>query len=206
MNRRHFLSASAGGVALAAVTPLRAFGAAPDLGPAALPSGTLEASTLAALPGKVPLIKKTWRPPNFETPTAYFNEPFTPNDAFFVRYHLAGIPEAIDPATWRLEVGGPAVDKPLSLDLNQLRRDFEQVEIAAFCMCSGNRRGLSDPHVTGVEWGNGAMGNARWKGVRLKDVLNRAGVKAGALEVVADGADGAVLDKTPDFVKSIPVW
>ena len=206
MNRRHFLSASAGGVALAAVTPLRALAAAPDLGPAALPSGTLEASTLAALPGKVPLIKKTWRPPNFETPTAYFNEPFTPNDAFFVRYHLAGIPEAIDPATWRLQVGGPAVDKPLSLDLNQLRRDFEQVEIAAFCMCSGNRRGLSDPHVAGVEWGNGAMGNARWKGVRLKDVLERAGVKAGALEVVADGADGSVLDKTPDFVKSIPVW
>ena len=206
MNRRHFLHASAGGAALAVLPSLRALAAAGDLGPAGLPSGALESATLAALPGKLPLIKKTWRPPNFETPTHYFNDAFTPNDAFFVRYHLARIPEPIDAASWRLEVGGPAVDQPLSLGLDDLRNGFEQVELAAFCMCSGNRRGLSDPHVAGVEWGNGAMGNARWKGVRLKDVLNRAGIKAGALEVVADGADGPVLAQTPDFIKSIPVW
>jgi DMSO/TMAO reductase YedYZ molybdopterin-dependent catalytic subunit len=203
MNRRHFLSA--GGVALAAWPPLRAL-AASQLGPAGLPSGALESAVLDALPGKVPLIKRTWRPPNFETPTQYFNDAFTRNDAFFVRYHLASIPEAVDPAAWRLRVGGPALEKALSFDLEQLRTQFEQVELAAFCMCSGNRRGLSEPHVPGVQWGHGAMGNARWKGVRLKDVLSRAGVKGGALEVVADGADAAVLDRTPDFVKSIPVW
>ena len=73
------------------------------------------------------------------------------------------------------------------------------------CQCSGNRRGLFEPHVPGVEWGVGAMGNAVWRGVRLKDVLARAGVKPGAIEVVFDGADTAPLDKTPDFVKSLPI-
>jgi DMSO/TMAO reductase YedYZ molybdopterin-dependent catalytic subunit len=179
--------------------------AAGQLGPAGLPSGALESAVLDTLPGKVPLIKRTWRPPNFETPTHYFNDAFTRNDAFFVRYHLATIPE-VDATAWRLKIGGPSAEKPLELDLEQLKRDFEQVELAALCICSGNRRGLSDPHVPGVQWGNGAMGNARWKGVRLRDVLKRAGVKADALEVVADGADAAVLDKTPDFIKSIPVW
>jgi DMSO/TMAO reductase YedYZ molybdopterin-dependent catalytic subunit len=204
LDRRRFIAGSgAAAFGTLAPWPLRA---APALGPAGLPAGALESASLETLPGKVPLIKKTWRPPNFETPTHYFNEAFTPNEAFFVRYHLANIPERIDAAAWRLNVGGPSVEKPLALSLEDLRSGFEQVEVAAFCMCSGNRRGLSDPHVPGVQWGNGAMGNARWKGVRLKDVLARAGVKAGALEVVADGADGAVLDKTPDFVKSIPVW
>jgi DMSO/TMAO reductase YedYZ molybdopterin-dependent catalytic subunit len=203
VDRRHFLHASAAGALLAA-SPLRAL-AAGQLGPAGLPSGALESAVLDTLPGRVPLIKRTWRPPNFETPTAYFNDAFTRNEAFFVRYHLATIPE-VDAASWRLTIGGPAAEKALELDFEQLKRGFEQVEVAALCICSGNRRGLSNPHVPGVQWGNGAMGNARWKGVRLRDVLNRAGVKADALEVVADGADAAVLDKTPDFVKSIPVW
>ena len=73
------------------------------------------------------------------------------------------------------------------------------------CQCSGNRRGLFEPHVAGVEWGVGAMGNAVWRGVRLKDVLAKAGVKADAVEVVLNGADRPPLDKTPDFVKSLPV-
>jgi hypothetical protein len=73
------------------------------------------------------------------------------------------------------------------------------------CQCSGNRRGLFVPHVAGVEWGAGAMGNARWKGVRLKDVLAKAGVRPDAVEIVLDGADVPVMPATPDFVKSIPV-
>src|SRR5687768_5162083 len=177
MHRRHFLTASAAAAALAAAAPLRAAQA----GPAGLPSGALESAVLDTLPGKVPLIKRTWRPPNFETPTQYFNEAFTPNAAFFVRYHLPNIPE-VDAAAWRLRIGGPAAGKPLELDLGALQREFEQVEVAALCVCSGNRRGLSNPHVAGVQWGNGAMGNARWKGVRLRDVLQRAGVQASAVE------------------------
>ena len=80
------------------------------------------------------------------------------------------------------------------------------VEIVAVNQCSGNRRGLFQPHVAGVEWGYGAMGCARWKGARLKDMLDKVGLKKEAIEIVFDGADGPVVDKTPDFVKSIPVW
>jgi hypothetical protein len=90
--------------------------------------------------------------------------------------------------------------------MDELEHGFEQVEITAVCQCSGNRRGLSDPHVPGVQWGLGAMGCAVWRGVRLKDVLAKAGLRKEAIEVVLNGADGPVLDKTPDFVKSIPVW
>jgi hypothetical protein len=50
------------------------------------------------------------------------------------------------------------------------------------------------------------MGNARWRGVRLRDILNKIGVKKEAVEVVYDGADSGVIDKTPDFIKSLPVW
>ena len=202
-DRRGFL-ASATALALAGALP-RAFAQDGALGPASLPEGTLASGELAALPGKVPLIKKTWRPPNFETPIDYFKQPFTPNDAFFVRYHLAQIPE-VPAQTWQLQIGGDAAEKPYTLTLAQLRSEFEAVELNALCMCSGNRRGLFSPHVAGVQWGHGAMGNARWKGVRLKDVLARAGIQKSALEIVFDGADGAVLDKTPDFVKSIPAW
>jgi DMSO/TMAO reductase YedYZ molybdopterin-dependent catalytic subunit len=170
-----------------------------------LPSGTLESEEMYALAGKQPLIKRSFRPPNFETPVSAFSDVITPNDRFFVRWHLASIPE-IDPATWRLSIGGDAASAPYELTLAQLQHDFEQVEVVAVCQCSGNRRGLSDPHVPGVQWGYGAMGNARWKGVRLKDLLAKAGITKDAVEVAFDGADRGALDATPDFVKSIPAW
>jgi sulfite dehydrogenase (cytochrome) subunit A len=170
-----------------------------------IPSGAVAAARLEALPGKVPLIKLTYRPPNYETPFAYFDTPITPNDAFFVRYHLAGIPE-IDAAAWRLKVGGESTERPLELALDELRQGFEPAEVVAVCQCSGNRRGLSQPHVQGVQWGYGAMGNARWRGARLKDVLAKAGVRKDAVEVAFDGADGPVVEGTPDFVKSVPLW
>jgi DMSO/TMAO reductase YedYZ molybdopterin-dependent catalytic subunit len=171
-----------------------------------LPSGVYDTAVLDALPGKKPLIKLSYRPPNYETPVAYFKDAITPNDAFFVRYHLAGIPDQIDPKTWRLKIGGEAATSPVELTLQELQSGLEQVEITAVCQCSGNRRGLSKPHVAGVEWGVGAMGNAVWRGVRLKDVLAKAGLRKEAVELVLNGADGPVLDKTPDFVKSIPLW
>jgi len=85
------------------------------------------------------------------------------------------IPE-VKAGDWRLRIGGDAVRTPLELTLEQLRKDFKPVEIAALCLCSGNRRGLFQPHVPGVQWGSGAMGNACWRGVRLKDVLAGAGI------------------------------
>ncbi len=161
---------------------------------------------LEALPGKHPLIKLSYRPPNYETPLAYFADAFTPNDAFFVRYHLAGVPQQVDAQQWRIGIGGEAAASPYQLTLAELKSGFEQVELAAVCQCSGNRRGFSEPHVPGVQWGLGAMGNARWRGVRLKDVLAKAGLRKEAVEIVLNGADGPVLDKTPDFIKSLPVW
>jgi len=209
ISRREFLKggliATAGGIllpkyVLAAVDPSLLSTAAKEL-----PEGTLEEQVLEALPGKKPLIKKTYRPPNYETPVKYFNEIFTPNDVFFVRYHLSNIPE-IDARTWKLTVGGDAVERPLELTLDDLKTKFEQVEVVAVCMCSGNRRGLFKPHVPGIQWGYGAMGNAKWKGVRLKDILEKAGIKGNALEVVFDGADTGALPETPDYIKSIPIW
>jgi DMSO/TMAO reductase YedYZ molybdopterin-dependent catalytic subunit len=206
-SRRDFIKAT-GGLVLAsggAWLATHAHGADAVLGPAELPDGTLASSMLEALPGKLPLIKKTWRPPNYETPVSYFNEVFTPNRAFYVRYHLPNIPE-VAVASWRLKVAGEAIATPLELSLDNLKRDYEQVEVVAVNQCSGNRRGMFVPHVPGVEWGLGAMGNAKWKGVRLKDVLAKAGLKKEALEIVFDGADSGVFPTTPDFVKSIPVW
>jgi DMSO/TMAO reductase YedYZ molybdopterin-dependent catalytic subunit len=159
---------------------------------------------LGTLPGKQPLIQHALRPPNFETPLKNLVAAFTPNDLFFVRYHLAVIPR-IDPASWRLAVGGSSVGAALSLSLRDLQHDFERVELAAVNQCAGNRRGLFSPRVPGVQWGNGAMGNALWSGVRLRDVLRRARITPDALEVVFNGADTPVLPGTPDFVKSLPV-
>ena len=200
MHRREFLRGAAGGLLLAGSgsIPARAFAAG-------LSQGTLDAERLDALPGKRPLLKRTFRPPNYETPVGEFGSVITPNDRFFVRWHLASIPE-IDPRAWRLEVAGDAVKKPLALTLADLQRDFEPAEVVAVCQCSGNRRGLSDPHVPGVQWGYGAMGNARWRGVRLKDVLAQAGLTGNAVEISFDGADRGALEATPDFVKSLPAW
>jgi DMSO/TMAO reductase YedYZ molybdopterin-dependent catalytic subunit len=168
------------------------------------PDAAAAARPLSVLPGKQPLIRHAFRPPNYETPLPELVAPFTRNEAFFVRYHLAVIPE-IDPHRWRLGVGGTSVAHALSLSLQDLRENFEPVTLAAVNQCSGNRRGLFAPRVPGVQWGNGAMGNARWTGVRLRDVLARAGVVAGALEVWVQGADSAVLPSTPNFQKSLPM-
>ncbi len=198
-SRRSLLRAGANGVALAAAGMLA------RVARAALPQGTLDASTLETLPGKQPLLKRSFRPPNYETPLAGFDDVITPNERFFVRWHLAGIPR-IDASAWRLEVGGDSAAQSLQLSLDQLRHDFEPAELVAVCQCAGNRRGLSDPHVPGVQWGPGAMGNARWKGARLRDVLARAGVSKDMVEVAYNGADRGAIDATPPFVKSLPAW
>jgi len=192
-SRRDLLLATAGGVLLGGAAR-RALAA--DAG-----SDTDE---LGTLPGKKPLIRHTWRPPNYETPLADLVPAFTANESFFVRYHLAVIPQ-IDVDTWRLKVGGSGAQKPLVLTLRDLKHDFKRVTLAAINQCSGNRRGLFTPRVPGVQWGNGAMGNAEWSGVRLRDVLARAGLAANAVEVVFNGADLPLLPATPDFLKSIPL-
>ena len=203
VDRRRFLAGIAV-PALSSAAPL-ASAARKLWQPDELPDGTLAEGHLESISGKVPLIKRSYRPPNFETPIDYFHTPLTRNDAFFVRYHLSGIPQKIDAGKWRLKIGGDAAKKPVELDLATLKRDFPQVELVAVLQCSGNRRGMFQPHVQGVEWGIGAMGNARWKGVRLRDVLERAGVAGNAIEVAFNGAEIPAMETTHDFVKSLPV-
>ena len=204
-SRRAVMKGLAGLVAATALEKAAAGSAdvAPPPAEPGLASGTAASAEWVTLPGKLPLIKRSFRPPNLETPLTYFREPITPNRAFFVRYHHASIPK-VDPATWSLRVGGPAAGQALTFTLAQLRSQFEMVEVTALCLCSGNRRGLFSPHVMGVQWGSGAMGNARWRGVRLADLLNKAGVRPDALEVAFDGSDSAVMPGGADFQKSLP--
>lgn len=159
---------------------------------------------MATFPQKRPLILLTSRPPQLETPFRVFNEGiFTPNDAFFVRYHWSGIPTNIDPHTYRVHVKG-LVDNPLSLSLDELKK-MGPVTIAAAHQCSGNSRGFANPRVNGGESGNGAMGNARWTGVPLKKVLEKAGLKAGAVQVSFNGLDHPPLGDGPDFMKALDI-
>ena len=150
------------------------------------------------------LIQRSERPPNLETPLPWLAPDglMTPNEHFFTRYHLAAIPK-VDANAWRLELKGE-LTKPMRFSLAELKK-FKQVEIVALAYCSGNRRRMVEPRVPGVQWNVGAMGNARWRGVRLKDLLQAAGIKPGAVELVFDGADGPVLAQTPDFRKSLPL-
>jgi DMSO/TMAO reductase YedYZ molybdopterin-dependent catalytic subunit len=206
LTRRHLFTAGAGLALTASGVGLKSFRAAAasiDL-PATLPEGARSNAILDALPGKKPLIKLSYRPPNYETPIEYFRTAITPNDAFFVRYHLSNIPE-VDVRTWKIVVGGEGANGEAEFTLDDLKR-LPAVEVVAVNLCSGNRRGLFQPHVPGVEWGYGAMGCARWKGARLKDILDKVGLKKEAIEIVFDGADSGITDKTPDFIKSIPTW
>jgi DMSO/TMAO reductase YedYZ molybdopterin-dependent catalytic subunit len=162
------------------------------------------ADEMLALPGKKPLLRRSFRPPNLETPLEGLRAAYTPNDQFFVRYHLARLPEP-EVRNWRLRVGGTSSARALEFSLDELKRRFERAEVTAINQCSGNRRGLFLPRAAGVQWQYGAMGNARWGGVRLRDVLRAAGINADALEVVCDGEDAGVFPSTPDYVKSLPM-
>jgi sulfite dehydrogenase len=157
---------------------LRAFGVdGSDELPDALP-----ALGMARFPEKENLILLTDRPPQLETPLHYFRQDLTPNGAFFVRWHLSGLPTTVDLRTFRLNVAGH-VKTPLSLSFHELAARFPAVSMVAVNQCSGNSRSYYDPRVPGGQWKHGAMGNARWTGVRLRDVLDAAGVRAGAMQV-----------------------
>jgi sulfite dehydrogenase (cytochrome) subunit A len=204
MNRRSLLSGVGGALTSAALANFSLPFAAYADDATSLPFANGD-RPLARYPGKRPLIRLTTRPPQLETPFAVFNEDvITPNDAFFVRYHLADIPLSIDPDAFRIEVKGK-VDRPLSLSLTDLKTGFEPVEIVAVNQCSGNSRGFFEPRVAGGQLANGAMGNARWRGVPLKAVLDKAGVQAGSRQVTFNGLDKPVLPETPDFVKALDI-
>ena len=171
---------------------------------AAVDDPILAGRPLVRYPEKTDLILLTSRPPQLETPMKYFDRAITPNDAFFVRYHIFPVPTEVDLGTWRLKVHG-LVDRPLELSMDELRSKFPAVRVMAANQCSGNSRGRFAPRVLGGEWGDGAMGNAEWVGARIRDILAMAGVRQGAVQVTFDGLDKPAFPTVPDFVKSLDV-
>ncbi|QDW41264.1 molybdopterin-dependent oxidoreductase [Bradyrhizobium sp. KBS0727] len=170
-----------------------------------LPGGPEARQITTAFPQKGPMILQRTRPPLLETPFEVFDKGvFTPNDQFYVRWHWALIPTDIDVAKFSLTVRGH-VNQALSLSLNDIVKGLPSVQLSAVNQCSGNSRGFFQPRVTGGQWANGAMGNALWTGVRLKDVLDKAGVKPGALTVRFKGLEEPVVDGAPHFMKSLDI-
>jgi len=160
--------------------------------------------TWARFPEKTDLLMLADRPPLLETPMHYFLKDLTPNDAYFVRWHYAGIPTRVDLRTFRMRIIG-AVNRPTELSFDDLRTRFEPVAMTAFSECSGNSRSFFRPQVPGAQWTNGAMGNAHYVGARLRDVLAVAGVKAGAVEVSFRGLDVPPLQSSPHFEKPLTI-
>jgi DMSO/TMAO reductase YedYZ molybdopterin-dependent catalytic subunit len=201
--RRSFLGGLAALGMAALAQPLIGYAAESDI--IDLPFDNGKRTLTSAFPQKSQVILQRTRPPLIETPFDVFDRGvFTPNDRFYVRWHLPDIPTSIDPASFRLDIHG-YVQKPVSLTLQDLVKEFPRFEIAAVNQCSGNSRGFFNPRVPGGQWANGAMGNARWTGVRLKDLLNHAGVRSGAVQVRFDGLDNGVLPQTPKFKKSLAI-
>jgi len=190
------LGAGAGAFAAKRLFPLRAYAQQTPGPPKRLPSFTGPGANpywnsvgqIASFPQKAPLILLTDRPVQLETPRHYFLNAITPNDAFFVRWHLETIPNEVDLSTWRLRVEGN-VNKPLGLSFPDLLRKFKPVTAAAVDQCSGNSRSRFEPRVVGGQWGNGAMGCAQWTGVHFREILDMAGVKSGSVQVQLQGLE-----------------
>ncbi|TAJ07969.1 MAG: sulfite oxidase-like oxidoreductase [Nitrospirae bacterium] len=192
ITRRRLLAGAAGGLALA-LTGGRLWSPAEEA-----------AAETGDQPAAQPLITHVARPLDAETPSQVFTQYLTPNDQFFIRSHFGPpAPALVAPASWRLSVAG-LVERPLSLSLDDLSK-FEEVSMTAVVQCSGNGRAFHRPKAPGVQWETGAVGNARWTGIRLRDVLQRAGLKARAQHLQLQGADRPVVASVPLFVRSIPL-
>ena len=187
-SRRNFLK-QISATALAA-------GAAPSLLTWALPQ-----EHSVGFPNEEGMILRSYRFIDLETPVEYFNTWLTPVPHFFVRNHMYE-PTQLDAHEWRLSVAGE-VDKPITLSLAELNK-LETHAVVNTLECAGNGRSLHSPQVPGVQWGKGAVSTARFSGPRLRDVLQRAGVKPTGKHVMFRGLD-EVPGKVPPFIRSIPI-
>ena len=146
------------------------------------------------------MLVRSARPEDLEMPVSGFANYITPIEHFFVRTHVYA--PTVNLSDWRLKVEGE-VTTPLTLTVEELKA-LRPVELISVVECAGNGRGFYEPSVPGLQWANGAVGNGRWRGVRLADVLKRAGIKDSAKEILFEGAD-VPLGTMPDFQRSIPV-
>jgi len=187
-SRRGFLKqASAAAVAAGTIPPILTW---------ALPPGQS-----VDFPGEDGMILRSYRFVDLETPVEDFNTWLTPVPHFFVRNHMHE-PSELDPKDWRLSIGGE-VDNPLTLSLAEVSK-LETHSVVNSLECAGNGRGFYRPQVPGVQWGRGAVSTARFSGPRLRDVLERAGVKSTGKHVMFRGLD-EVPGKVPPFIRSIPI-
>lgn len=147
-----------------------------------------------------PRLVRSARPQDLETPVALLDSWITPNDVFFVRSHLYA--PSIDPGSFTLTVDGE-VARPLMLTMADVRK-LSSVSLPVTLECAGNGRAFFEPPVAGVQWQKGAVGNARWTGVRLAEVLEQAGLKSSARYLWLDGADKP-MGTVPDFVRQVPL-
>jgi DMSO/TMAO reductase YedYZ molybdopterin-dependent catalytic subunit len=179
---------------------------------AALASAPLVLTSLAARAGRderppAPLIVRQKEPENLEFPFSTLEGFITPNPSFYVRNHFPA--PKLDMGSWRLEVGG-AVRRALKLSLDELKK-LPSRTVTATLECAGNGRAFLTPKESGVQWGLGAVGNAEWTGVPLGAVLERAGLKDRAAEVVLQGADKGEVKGPPKspgvipFARSLPL-
>jgi sulfite oxidase len=153
------------------------------------------------IPGEDGMIVRSFRFVDLETPVEYFNTWLTPVPHFFVRNHMHE-PSELNADEWRLTVSGE-VEKPFTLTLSDLSR-FESHSVVNTLECAGNGRSLHRPQVPGIQWGKGAVSTGRFSGPRLRDVLQRAGVKPTGKHLMFRGLD-EVPGKVPPFIRSIPV-
>jgi sulfite oxidase len=152
-------------------------------------------------PGKEKLLVRSLRPPDYEAPVSLLDSYITPVEHFYVRSHMP-IPVTLDAASWSLQLEGD-LNTPTSLSLDDLRK-MPSTSITAVLECAGNGRAFFDPPVAGIQWTKGAIGNARWTGVRMADVLKRAGVKGTGKFVIMNAADRP-LGTMPDFIRQLPI-
>ena len=186
-SRREFLKQMSGAALLTGAAPVLTW---------ALPQGQQ-----IPFPGEEGMVLRSFRFIDLESPVEYFNTWLTPVPHFFVRNHMYE-PTELDARDWRISVGGE-VDKPLTLSLAELSK-IEAHPVVNTLECAGNGRTLYRPQVPGIQWGKGAVGTARFSGPRLRDVLQRAGVKPAGKHVMFRGLD-EVPGKVPPFIRSIPI-
>jgi len=154
-----------------------------------------------SIPGKDGLIVRSYRFLDLETPVEFMTDWITPVNHFYVRNHMSA-PTEVDAASWKLTISGE-VRKPLTLTLADLAKNPVR-HITNTLECAGNGRSLHSPKVPGIQWGKGAVGNARFSGPSLKFLLEKAGIRDSAKHVQFRGLDG-VPGKVPAFVRSIPI-
>ncbi|BDC50153.1 hypothetical protein F183_A24690 [Bryobacterales bacterium F-183] len=180
---------------------MRLIGGAAAAGAVAIPN-LYSATTWAPNDGKkkIGMIVRSTRPEDLEMPMEGFKDDITPVERLFVRSHH--YTPKVNLATWKLKIGG-VVDKPVELTFEQIQK-LPKVEVVAVMECAGNGRSFYQPSMAGLQWEHGAVGNVRWGGVRLSDVLKMAGVGSNGVEVLFDGADVPVGQQS-DFQRSIPL-